>query len=167
MTVRTRRIVTGHATDGRSVVLDDRTIPHVRAVPGARFDEVWSTGAAPERLGAAPAREPTSMAERIGPPVGGSVIRVIEMAPLGRSGVRSPMHRTRSIDYGIVIEGEVMLILSDSEVVLGPGDVVIQRGTDHAWENRSRKSAKVAFVLIDAEFDGELNELVGDGKLMP
>ena len=167
MTIRTRRIVTGHTSDGRSVLLEDSSVPHVRAVPGARFDEIWSTGALPDRLGQAPAREPTSQDGTIAPPGGGSLVRVIEMAPLGRGGMRSPMHRTRTIDYGIVIEGEVVLILSDSEVVVGKGDVVIQRGTDHAWENRSHKSAKIAFVLLDAEFDPDLAEMIGNQELMP
>lgn len=166
MNIRTRRIVTGHATDGRSIVLENGPVPNVRAVPGARFDEVWSTGPAPEKLGRAPAREPTAISSRIGPAGSGSAIRVIEFAPLGRGGIRSPMHRTATIDYGIVIEGEVVLILSDSEVVLNQGDVVVQRGTDHAWENRSRKKAKMAFVLLDAAFDPELSGLLGDGEIM-
>ena len=122
----TRRVVTGHRPDGRSVVVSDAVVPHVRGVPGARFDEVWSTAATPERLDLAPANEPTSETPTIGPRSGGgSVIRIIEFAPASEGGVRSPMHRTRTIDYGIVIEGEVVLILSDSEVVRivfsGPG----------------------------------------------
>ena len=68
---------------------------------------------------------------------GGNLIRVIEFAPASGGGRRSPMHRTRTVDYGIVLKGEIILILSDSEVLLRAGDVVIQRGTDHAWENRS------------------------------
>ncbi len=95
------------------------------------------------------------------------MIRVIEFAPASAGGRRSPMHRTRTIDYGIVLEGEVVLILSDSEVLLKTGDVVIQRGTDHAWENRSEKPAKMVFVLLDAEFDDELSKLVEGKAIMP
>jgi uncharacterized cupin superfamily protein len=76
------------------------------------------------------------------------------------------MHRTRTIDYGIVLEGEMVLILSDSEVMLSTGDVVVQRGTDHAWENRSANDARMAFVLIDASFAPELERLIA-GELTP
>jgi len=93
------------------------------------------------------------------------VIRVIDFLPASAGGVRSPMHRTRSIDYGVVLEGEVVLLLSDSERVLRPGDVVIQRGTDHAWENRSEKPARMVFILIDAAFDAELDALIAGQHL--
>jgi uncharacterized cupin superfamily protein len=66
------------------------------------------------------------------------------------------MHRTKTLDYVLVIEGEAVLILDDTEVVLNKGDVVVQRGTDHAWENRSDKVARMAFLHIDAEFSEEL-----------
>jgi len=93
------------------------------------------------------------------------VIRVIDFLPASAGGVRSPMHRTRSIDYGVVLEGEVVLLLSDSERVLRPGDVVIQRGTDHVWENRSEKPARMVFILIDAAFDAELDALIAGQHL--
>lgn len=163
----TRRIVTGHAPDGRSIVLEDRPVPHVRSLPGARFDEVWSVESAPAVLGLAPAGEPTSAAAQIALGSGaGNLIRVIDFSPASGGGQRSPMHRTRTIDYGIVLAGEVVLILSDSEVVLKAGDVVIQRGTDHAWENRSAKPAKMVFVLIDAEFDPDLATLIDGEEIM-
>ncbi len=66
------------------------------------------------------------------------------------------MHRTRTLDYMVVIEGEIVLILDDSEVTLRQSDVVVQRGTDHAWENRSDRVARLAFFHIDAQFSGEL-----------
>jgi uncharacterized cupin superfamily protein len=68
------------------------------------------------------------------------------------------MHRTKSIDYGIVLEGEIWMILDDSEVLLTPGTVVIQRGTDHAWENRSDTVCRMAFILISGEFAPELRD---------
>jgi quercetin dioxygenase-like cupin family protein len=146
------------------VVLADGPVPHVRSLPGARFDEVWSVDSAPAALGLTPAGEPTSAAPQIALGSGaGNLVRVIDFAPAADGGTRSPMHRTRTIDYGIVLEGEVVLVLSDSEVLLRAGDVVIQRGTDHAWENRSARPAKMVFVLIDAEFDPELSQLV-DGQ---
>jgi uncharacterized cupin superfamily protein len=66
------------------------------------------------------------------------------------------MHRTRTLDYVVMIEGELVLILDDSEVVLHPGDVVVQRGTNHAWENRSDRRARAAFFHLDAQFDEAL-----------
>jgi quercetin dioxygenase-like cupin family protein len=164
----TRRIVTGHAPDGRSIVVSDAAVPHVRDLPGARFDEVWQTATAPEPLDLVPDGEPTSSAGAIGPAGrGGSTVRVIEFQPAGAGGQRSPMHRTRTIDYGIVLDGEIVLILSDSETTLRKGDVVVQRGTDHAWENRSDVPATMVFVLIDAEFAGPLAALVDETEIMP
>jgi len=75
------------------------------------------------------------------------------------------MHRTETVDYGIVLEGEVFLLLDDSEVRVQAGDVVIQRGTDHAWENRSDKLARVAFILVDGAFSGELKASLSAGAL--
>jgi uncharacterized cupin superfamily protein len=66
------------------------------------------------------------------------------------------MHRTKTLDYVVVIEGEVVLLLDDTELTLNKGDVVVQRGTDHAWENRTDKVARMAFFHIDAEFSEEL-----------
>jgi quercetin dioxygenase-like cupin family protein len=162
----TRRIVTGHLADGRSVVLQDAAVPHMRTLPGARFDEVWSVAAAPAPLGLVPTGEPTSDSPNIALGSGtGHTVRVIEFAPAQAGGRRSPMHRTRTIDYGIVLEGEIVLILSDSEVTLRAGDVVIQRGTDHAWENRSAAPARMVFVLVDAQFEPELANLVANSEI--
>ena len=164
----TRRIVTGHTPDGRSMVLADAPVPHVRVLPGARFDEVWAVDSAPAVVGLAPATEPTSNAPQIARGSGaGHLIRVIEFAPASDGGRRSPMHRTMTIDYGIVLEGEIVLILGDSEVLLKAGDVVVQRGTDHAWENRSDRAARMAFVLIDAVFDSALSKLISNQEITP
>jgi quercetin dioxygenase-like cupin family protein len=164
----TRRIVTGHTATGRSVVVSDGPVPHTRSLPGANFDEVWSMDSAPAVLGLSPAREPTSGGLRIAVGSGaGNLIRVIEFLPASAGGKRSPMHRTKTIDYGIVLAGEIALILSDSEVLLRAGDVVVQRGTDHAWENRSEIPAKMVFVLMDAEFDSELTRVLEGKDIMP
>jgi mannose-6-phosphate isomerase-like protein (cupin superfamily) len=66
------------------------------------------------------------------------------------------MHRTESIDYGVVIEGEMTLVLDDAQVALAPGSVVIQRGTNHAWANRSGRPCRMLFVLIDGTYDPEI-----------
>jgi uncharacterized cupin superfamily protein len=84
------------------------------------------------------------------------LLRILDVYPLRDGGRRTVMHRTRTLDYVVVIEGELVLILDDSEVVLGAGDVVVQRGTDHAWENRSAAVARAAFFHIDARFSDEL-----------
>jgi naringenin degradation protein FdeH len=67
------------------------------------------------------------------------------------------MHRTESVDYGLVLEGEMVLVLPGSDVFLRTGDVVIQRGTDHAWANRSDRPARMAFVLVDGHFSDDLD----------
>jgi len=85
----------------------------------------------------------------------------------GAAGQRSAMHRTRTIDYGIVLEGEVYLVLEDSEARLQPGDIVVQRGTNHAWDNRSDAPARMAFILLDAEFAPELQASVPFMALVP
>ncbi len=70
------------------------------------------------------------------------------------------MHRTSTLDYVVVLQGEIVLVLDDSEVTLRPGDVVVQRGTDHAWENRASEPARMAFFHIDAQFSEELRALL-------
>jgi uncharacterized cupin superfamily protein len=66
------------------------------------------------------------------------------------------MHRTESVDYGVVIEGELTLVLDDSEVLLRPGSVVVQRGTNHAWANRSGRTCRMLFVLVDGTYDADI-----------
>ncbi len=89
-------------------------------------------------------------------PTTGHLLRILDVYPLGAGGKRTVMHRTRTLDYVVVIEGELVLVLDDSEVVLNKGDVVVQRGADHAWENRSDTVARAAFFHIDARFSDEL-----------
>jgi uncharacterized cupin superfamily protein len=69
------------------------------------------------------------------------------------------MHRTETIDYAVVLEGEITLVLDDEDVVLKAGDVVIQRGNNHSWSNRSDKMCRMLYVLIDGRFDPELAAL--------
>ena len=161
-----RRIVTGHDAAGASVALAVEAPPHSRTLPGARFHEIWGTDSSPAPITSLPAEEPTSDRPAIHPREGGSAIRIIDFLPAGRGGVRSPMHRTSTIDYGIVLEGEMVLILTDSEVALKAGDVVVQRGTDHAWENRTDRIARMAFVLLHGEFSAELRAKLPDLHLM-
>jgi quercetin dioxygenase-like cupin family protein len=152
-----RRVVTGHDADGRSVVLSDGPAPKSHAITGATFHELWSTAETPAPLAAEEARDPTSRPLVTSPDPNGTVIRIVDLEP----GSRSPMHRTQSVDYGIVLVGAVTLVLDDgSETHLEPGDVVVQRGTDHAWVNDADEAARMAFVLVDGCFTDELAALL-------
>ena len=147
-----RRVVTGHDERGVSVFAADGPVPEARVAPdGALFYEIWSTGATPAPIAAAEP-DPALGALSVPPPRGGTKIRINELPP----GVVSPVHRTQSVDYGVVLEGEVVLVLDDSETVLRAGDVVVQRGTSHRWENRSAAPARVAFILVDGVFTEDL-----------
>jgi mannose-6-phosphate isomerase-like protein (cupin superfamily) len=79
----------------------------------------------------------------------------------GRGGRHPMMHRSESIDYVVVLEGEITLLLDDQDVQLKAGDVVVQRGTNHAWSNRSGKMARMLYLLIDGYYDPELAALLG------
>ena len=151
-----RRVVTGHTPDGVSVVLSDGPAPVSREIPedGVAFHEIWNTSGAPAPLTASEAVDPTERELAVPPPPLGTKIRINEFAPgfLNAAGLQSPVHRTASVDYGIVLEGEITLVLDDSEVTLHAGDIVVQRGTDHAWANRGTTVARVAFILVDGEF---------------
>ncbi len=177
---RIRRVVTGHDANGKSIVVSDGFAPAVRTSPerpGHCSTDIWRTEGAPAPIGNDP--DPTSAVgpRQLKPPKCGTVIRVSEMPPesqalrnfdpatakkvLGQAstfkeGGRHPlMHRTETVDYCIVLSGELTLILDDSEVTLQAGDMVVQRGTNHAWSNRSDKPCIIAFVLVDGKFEPE------------
>lgn len=175
------RVVTGHDADGRALVTSNGALPtvvEIAAIPGTVFHEVWSTGATPASVDNGP--DPTLGPIVLPPPRHGTRMRFVDIPPdsadyLARGAERmhaafsqigdaqastvradSPhplMHRTESVDYGVVIEGEMTLVLDDSEVVLQPGSVVVQRGTNHAWANRSGKPCRMLFVLLDGRYD--------------
>ncbi len=158
MTWTPRRVVTGHDDDGKSVFLSDGAPAVARTAPdGAGFYEMWSTAAAPVPL-TATEPDPAAGDVLVPPPPNGTKIRINEFPP----GVISPVHRTQSVDYGIVVEGEMVLVLDDSETVLRRGDVVVQRGTSHRWENRGDLAARMVFVLVDAAFTEDLIETLGE-----
>ena len=139
MALAVRRIVTGHNSSGRAVFSSDEILSAQRL--GV---QIWSTDRSP-----ADNTDATDGAERaiaITSP-GGSAIRVMSIEP----GHRSPMHRTLSIDYGIVLEGELDLELDDGATKhLFAGDIVVQRGTMHAWINNGTQPCKIAFILLEA-----------------
>jgi naringenin degradation protein FdeH len=154
-----RRVVTGHDERGKSVVLSDSTPPQNHSMRGASvgadFFEMWNDSRPVPLLTSVEAREPNEREFTI-MPVTGHLFRIIDVYPPQLGGKRTVMHRTKSLDYAVVIEGEVVLVLEDTEILLKKGDVVVQRGTNHAWENRSDKVTRMAFFHVDSEFSQEL-----------
>lgn len=156
-----RRVVTGHDGRGVSLIAADEAVPGASAVPGGTlFYQVWGTDATPAPIGAATS-EPVTGPLAVAPSRQGTRLLVNEMPP----GSASPMHRTETVDYGIVLNGEVVLVLDDSETVLRAGDIAVQRGTSHRWENRSAAPARMAFVLVDGAFTPELRAALGEEAL--
>jgi mannose-6-phosphate isomerase-like protein (cupin superfamily) len=143
-----RRVVTGHDDGNVAKVLWDTAITKVKRGKSGFLTQLWSTTATPAdiRVGehlADPGDEPHVTP----PPPGGSRFVVIDYPP-GNAG---SMHRTETIDYIIVLAGEIDMVMDDSTVRLRAGDTMVQRGTNHAWFNRGTENARIAFVLIDAE----------------
>ena len=152
-----RRIVTGHDAGGKSVVLSDAPNPKTLDIGTAAFHEIWITDRTPAPIAATEA-EPTDRPVRVPPPANGVMVRFTEMAP----GAESPLHRTETVDVGVVLEGETWLLLDDgSETRVGPGDAVVQRGTMHAWANRSDRPVRMLFVLIDGTIADDVREAAG------
>ncbi|MCC6533630.1 MAG: cupin domain-containing protein [Burkholderiales bacterium] len=180
-----RRVITGHDQNGKAIVIADAPAPGVRSSalrPGHVSTDLWRTDSAPVVLKARMA-DATTGPRQIHPLPRGTVFRIAELAPespevramspekarevfaamgnanaatFGRGGRHPMMHRTETIDYAVVLEGEITMLLDDEDVHLKAGDVVIQCGTNHAWSNRSDKPCKMLYVLIDGEFDAEL-----------
>src|SRR5215475_2118506 len=140
-----RRVVTSHDADGKAVVaIDEVSRDVVSFRKGATIANIWSTQGFPvdnDRL-VDTAKEITGTTRD-----GGTVFRVIEYAP----GVAPRNHRTNSIDFAVVLSGEIDMELDDQVVSLRAGDVLVQRGTIHNWVNRSHAPCVIAFVLIDAK----------------
>jgi quercetin dioxygenase-like cupin family protein len=143
-----RRIITGHDADGKAKVLIDGIATNIKQIgPGANSALMWTTDAMPADISIGPDIE--DCGSRIlgtPPPPNGTRFAINTIPP----GSRGHMHRTETIDYIIVLSGEIDMDLDDSSVSLKAGDVMIQRGTNHAWMNRGSEPARIAFVLIDA-----------------
>ena len=142
----TRRIVTGHDGNGRATITSDATYrSQPIAIGGAEFALIWTTAAVP-----ADNNDPTDGRERDAGLTlnAGSVIRIVDFVPGGES----PFHRTKSIDYGIVLAGAIELELDDGiKTIAAAHSIIVQRGTNHKWRNPSATEfARVAFVLIEA-----------------
>ena len=170
-----RRIVTGHNEAGQSVIISDGAAPDVLQSmfsPHYWSTLLWLTDRSPAsnrgNEDAAPAglRVPTPPQHR-----GGSVFRISEIPPdsvhgdiatidLASQGAHTSaagrarhflFHKTDTVDYAIVIEGEIWAMMDEGETLMKQGDVLIQRGTHHSWANRSDKVCRMAFILIDAD----------------
>ena len=175
-----RRIVTGHDDHGKSIFTEDAAAPSVHTNPrrvGYHLTNLWMTDQTPCLVGNE--ADPTSRPLTLEPPKNGTVVRIVEFGPEGewtknldgggareafgamgtnkastyKPGGHPLMHRTESVDYALVLEGEIVIVLDDSERLMQQGDFLVERGTSHAWANRSAKPCKMLFVLIDGAFD--------------
>ena len=183
-----RRIVTGHDADGKAIIISDASPERTYMIggpKGAKFHEVWNTGQSPAQIDSR-SGEPQEASLVLAPPRGGTRIRVIDFPPEGEEirnltkeevsghfksmgGAQASnesqnaphplMHRTETIDYGIVLEGTLTLIVDKGETTITSGDIIVQRGTNHAWANRSGAYCRVAFILVDGQFSDELRQI--------
>ena len=185
MEERIRRVVTGHDENGKAIILSDDFATAVKTVPlwpGLVSTDIWKTNSSPVVIGK-DEPDPTLGPRSLHPGPQGTVMRISIVPPeteailnldankakevfkgvgnadastLGR-GARHPlMHRTETLDYAVVLEGEITMLLDDSEVHLKAGDVVIQRGTNHAWSNRSGKPVRMLYILMDGRLAPDL-----------
>jgi len=185
-----RRVVTGHDAGGKAVIVEDGLAPVVRTDdnrPGYAMTQLWITDTAPAQIGNG--ADPTQRPITLSPPANGTVVRIVDFPPAtqelkqvdaeaaaeafamygessvltGKAGApkRHPfMHRTETIDYAVVLSGEIVMLLDDSEVTLKQGEVLIQVGTHHAWTNRSDQPCRMLFVLVDGTFDPALKQTI-------
>jgi len=145
MPLRVRRVITGHDASGKAIVTIDEVSTNLTSGrPGATACNVWTTEGFPvDNDGSS-----DQGARKVGTTLeNGAIFRVIEFAP----GVARRMHRTDSIDYIVVISGEIDMELDDSTVHLAAGDVMVQRGTIHNWVNRGTAPCVLAVVLVAAK----------------
>jgi len=168
-----RRVVTGHDARGRSVILSDGPSPHVLTIPGRTdfaLTNLWITDGAPaSNAGSADAAARPVVLE---PPRNGTIFRIVEFPPdrapggfdraaafkaMGAGHAMDPdaarhpgMHKTDTVDYALVLSGEIWALMDDGETLLRTGDTLVQRGTNHAWSNRSDQPCLVAFILVSA-----------------
>ncbi len=174
-----RRVVTGNDGNGRAMVVSDGPAGNVKQSPhrpGVIITNLWMTDAMPAKVrGEGDAGERLVALE---PVASGTNFRIVEFPPeqdyigqvdaegarhafaemggehaiVGGEKPRHPfMHRTQTLDYALILTGEIYLVLDDSEVLMKAGEVCVQRATNHAWSNRSKAAARVAFVLVDGE----------------
>jgi mannose-6-phosphate isomerase-like protein (cupin superfamily) len=170
---KTRRIVTGHDANGKAVVLMDSELPPKQRSPGGNaVSMLWVTDEFPVNVDGTQDRADRAIG--VPPPPGGTIFRIVDFPPtkpaeghvdhdkvLRAMGIdpatqgymrHANTHRTKSIDYAIVLEGEIDMLLDDTEIHVKAGDTLIQQGTNHAWVNNSGANCRIAFILIDAAY---------------
>jgi mannose-6-phosphate isomerase-like protein (cupin superfamily) len=172
ITKTTRRIVTGHDAQGKAVAIVDAPLASKQRSPGGNaVTMLWVTAETPVDMSGSSDRAETKVG--VPPPANGSIFRIVDFPPAAANA--SPVdhhamlvgmgidpatqgysrhphtHRTRSIDYAIVLEGEIDMLMDDTEVRVKAGDVLVQQGTNHAWVNNGDKPCRIAFILIDAK----------------
>ena len=168
----TRRIVTGHDSRGKAVVLFESVLQaKQRSVGSNGMTLLWMTGEYPVDAASSSDRSQTQVG--VPPPANGTVFRIVDFAPLSPQSApvdheqilrsmgidpatqgyarHANTHRTRTIDYAIILEGEIDMLLDDSAVHVKAGDVLVQQATNHAWVNNGNKPCRIAFILIDAD----------------
>jgi mannose-6-phosphate isomerase-like protein (cupin superfamily) len=180
-TVRSvRRVVTGHDAQGQAIIQSDGPTDRVYdklGQDGLVFHEIWNTQETPARIDRA-GGQPLEDRLTLAPPKGGARIRVLDIPPddptleldevfdniaasenyKGATSDRhASFHRTQTVDYGIVLEGELVLIMDVGETTVRAGDIVVQRGTNHGWANRTDKPCRIAFILIDGVYEDGLD----------
>jgi len=142
-----RRVVTGHTKEGKAIFTSDQEL-ETKLIPtgDAKMSLIWTTESVPADLNDTTDGRIREAGTTLN---GGSVIRVVDMLP----GATSPFHRSSSIDYGIVISGQIELELDDKEVkTIYPGEVIVQQGTIHLWRNPSESEVcRIIFVLTEAK----------------
>ena len=154
MSLNIRRVVTGHDAQGRATVLIDETVKNVSSQrPGALYSVVWSSEGFPVNNDG----DVDPSGKKIGTTIpNGTVFRIVSFGP----GVAPRNHRTDSIDYAVVISGEIDMDLDGTTVHLKAGDVLVQRGTIHNWINKGTMPCVIAFTLVSAK------PVVADGKAL-
>lgn len=178
---RVRRVLTGHDAEGRSTFLADGLAPNVKemaSMPGLALTDLWETKGAPARN--AGDADAAARPVRLEPPKNGTILRIVEFPPDsqwrdsadGREAFKSigaghaqdrhssdpMMHRTSTVDYIVVLKGEVYAIMETGEKLLRPGDILVQRGTNHSWSVRGTEPCVVAAILVNAKPLGAKNK---------
>ena len=170
---RVRRVLTGHDADGKSIILSDGLAPNVKemaSMPGLALTDLWETTGAPANNDGH--TDAAARPVHLEPPKNGTILRVVEFPPdaqwrssaNARAGFKSigaahttdkhsadpMMHKTSTVDYAIVLKGEINAVMEKAETHLKAGDILVQRGTNHSWSVRGPEPAIVCFVLVSA-----------------
>ena len=152
-----RRVITGHGPDGRSTILFDSEVEPIATADRVSIAELWSTSEMPASN--ASSEDAARSSYQLLPDAAGTLLRMFEVLPEppgtakpGRGAEAHPgFHTTDTVDYIVVLSGEIYAMLEGDEVLLRAGDVLVQRGTNHAWSNRSQAPCLMAAVMIDAQ----------------